>query len=458
MAGNYVLLERIELNATAASVTFSSIPQTGYTDLKLVMSMRDNRGAYDAVAGITKINGTTMSGGSLKNLGGNGSAAFSESYSNIWAGIGSTSTDTTNTFGNAEVYIPNYSVSGVAKTFSQDGVSENNGTTAFASMSASLWTGTAAISSFEISPLYGSLFLTGSSFSLYGLAAVGTTPAIAPKADGGNVIATDGTYWYHAFLSNGTFTPQINLSCDYLVVAGGGGGGPQVGGGGGAGGLRLTTSQSLSATNYAVTIGAGGASAGAYSIPGYSGTNSSFNSYSVTGGGGGGYHAANAGPGLSGGSGGGGGAGTSTGGSGGSGNAGSYSPVEGYAGGNGTGGGTFGAGGGGGASAVGAAGSGSTGGAGGAGANSYNGTTFTSWLSTTSLGASGYLAGGGGGCSNSGGVGGSGGIGGGGNGSGPSSAGGTSGTANTGGGGGGYRDGYGGNGGSGIIIIRYPVA
>ncbi len=38
MPANYVLLERIELNASAASITFSNIPQSGYTDLKLIVS------------------------------------------------------------------------------------------------------------------------------------------------------------------------------------------------------------------------------------------------------------------------------------------------------------------------------------------------------------------------------------------------------------------------------------
>jgi hypothetical protein len=52
---------------------------------------------------------------------------------------------------------------------------------------------------------------------------------------------TDGTYWYHTFVSSGTFTPQKAISCDYLVVAGGGGGGQDDNGaGGGAGGLRCT--------------------------------------------------------------------------------------------------------------------------------------------------------------------------------------------------------------------------
>jgi hypothetical protein len=42
---NYVLLERIELNASAASVTFANIPQTGYTDLKVVLSARETHAA-----------------------------------------------------------------------------------------------------------------------------------------------------------------------------------------------------------------------------------------------------------------------------------------------------------------------------------------------------------------------------------------------------------------------------
>ncbi len=41
MPANYVLLEKITVGAAgAASVTFSSIPQTGYTDLVLKTSAR----------------------------------------------------------------------------------------------------------------------------------------------------------------------------------------------------------------------------------------------------------------------------------------------------------------------------------------------------------------------------------------------------------------------------------
>jgi hypothetical protein len=40
MSNNYVLLETIELTANASSIVFDNIPQTGYTDLKVVFSTR----------------------------------------------------------------------------------------------------------------------------------------------------------------------------------------------------------------------------------------------------------------------------------------------------------------------------------------------------------------------------------------------------------------------------------
>jgi len=52
------------------------------------------------------------------------------------------------------------------------------------------------------------------------------------------------------------------ISVDYLVVAGGGAGGDNGGGGGGAGGLLSGTTSLTSGTNYAITVGAGGATTG----------------------------------------------------------------------------------------------------------------------------------------------------------------------------------------------------
>lgn len=452
MPNNYVLLERIELNATATSVTFANIPQTGYTDLKIVTSVRDTA----AVSSTDAPSYTILFNGSSANItqrqlisfqaGGNTAYSNSQMYTLVTG-----ANNTANTFASADIYIPNYTSSN-NKSVSIDVVGEGNTTSLTGiSISANQWASSAAITSLQFNAY--SSFAAGSSFSLYGIANVSTTPAIAPKANGGNVIGTDGTYWYHAFLSNGTFTPQVALNADVLVVAGGGGGGNSLAasynaGGGGAGGVLALSSQALLATSYTCTVGSGGASNS-------NGSPTTIGSYTSNGGGnGGGGSNLAAGTGASGGGGRTGATGAASNASGG---------VLGFAGGDSTGAGNgFYGGGGGGAGAVGSQGNGSQSGNGGAGLN-----TWSSWLSATGLGVSGFIAGGGAGGGNIGMA--TGGSGGGGNGGYPGSAAtynAASGTVNTGSGGGGGQaaptsggySGTGGAGGSGIVIVRYLVA
>ena len=448
MPANYVLLERIELNASAASIVFANIPQTGYTDLKIVCSTRSdsstNSGVYDNTQ--ISVNGnTTGSNYSNIRLYGTGSATGSDSNASaFYTGASTGNAVTANTFANSEYYFPNYNSTTTFKSMSSDSTTENNATAVFQTLSAWLYKQNTAISSITVSLFSGANFVSGSTFSLYGLAALGTTPAIAPKASGGNVIATDGTYWYHAFRTSGTFTPQVGLTADVLVIAGGGGGGS---GGAGAGGLTAFTSQSLAnATNYTCTIGSGGS--GAVGLAnGSLGNDSQFGSLTLIKGGGWGSMTG-ATP-TTGGSGGGAAANTTNFGLGTSGQGNNGGP--GIA----TGASPYPAGAGGGAGAAGNTPvNSSSHGNGGAGVN-----TYSSWASATTTGVSGFFAGGGGGgyASGTAGTGGSGG-----GGAGGSGAVGTAGTVNTGGGGGG---GYinssvqnGGNGGSGIIIVRYPIA
>jgi hypothetical protein len=459
MPNNYVLLDRIELNANAASVVFDNIPQTGYTDLKLVVSGRTNRALEVDGLTISFNTGGTYTG---RRLFGAGSGTPGSDTSNNGFPFMNAANSTANTFGNAEIYIPNYRSSN-AKSFSVDGVGENNATTTYMGLGAGLWSGTAAITQVTITSEASATILANSTFSLYGLAQVGTTPAIAPKADGGNVIGTDGTYWYHAFLSNGTFTPQVALSADVLVIAGGGGGAGQ-GGGGGAGGYRNPT-QSLSVTSYPVVVGAGGTGGPAGTTGGGNlgtkGIDSSFNSVTSTGGGLGSPNFSTAALG-SGGSGGGPGLNDATG-SVGAGNTPATSPSQGNNSGT-TNAVSRATGGGGGAGAVGGNGNSSSAGAGGAGLN-----TLSAWATATSTGVSGFYAGGGGGGSDNGSgfnaSGGAGGAGGGGAGVRGNGSAGGNGVTNTGSGGGGsgntsgnVNTAAGGNGGSGIVIIRYSVA
>jgi hypothetical protein len=451
MPANFVLLEKITVGAAgASSVTFSGIPQTGYTDLVVKASARSDR-AVSVSSPVRLYPNASSSNITLKFLQGNGSVAVSGDQTAFSAYIAETSAAgaTASTFGSFEIYIPNYA-SANYKSVSVDAVSENNATLAYTMLTAFLWSDTAAITSLQILDGLGN-FVQGSTFYLYGVAKLGTTPAIVPYATGGDTIMTDGTYWYHAFKSSGTFTPTKGLSCDVLVVAGGAGGSVATGAGGsGAGGVIAFASQSLaSGTGYTATIGAGGAGTTTSGALGGQGNNSQFASLTAAVGGGYGRTTSGGGPSI-GGSGGGYNYETGTGASGtsGQGNKGGNGISSLYAGG-----------GGGGAGAAGVDANSTNAGNGGAGTNSVtNWGALSAVLTATGTGVSGYIAGGGGGGANSK-TAGTGGSGGGGNGGTDASTNGTSGTANTGGGAGAnpYAATVATNGGSGLILVRYAV-
>lgn len=438
------------LGSAAASVTFSSIPQN-YTDLIVV----GNPIVSASLDYKWFINGDNTSGlYSQTRLVGDGSTATSGRTTGanfLYLDLTAPASSSVQTF------IMNFQNYANTNTFKTVLVRYNYAGTETAAR-VNLWRNTNAITSITIST-DSSTFALGSTFSLYGIQ-VGDK---AQKAQGGNIVTSDGTYMYHAFTSSGSFTPSQSLTADVLVIAGGGGAGGTYGqGGGGAGGLVYSASQSLTASkSYVVSVGAGGNGAIEYAIRG---SNSNVTGYSLS---------------LTAAVGGGASAGTTALTNGGSGAGGTYTDgTNGWYTGSGTagqgnngglglttgGGDKSSGGGGGGAGAAGANAGATQAGAGGVGSSAYS-----SWGAATSTGQLSsstyyYAGGGGGGTDNrvSGNAGGAGGLGGGG-------AGGTNGTAGTaalantggGGGGGGYNSGgpgtAGGNGGSGVVIIRYAL-
>jgi hypothetical protein len=436
MPNTYTELLKTTVGTATSSVTLDLTGISGYTDLRLVINGTSTVTGYAFTLGV---NGDTGSNYSQTLLSGNGASAQSARYS-----------DATNTSMYLGGWVNGYD-SAAPSTILVDLMNYSNTTTnksiLWRSNSASrnvevgviLWRNTAAITSVIIYAQSGSNIAVGSTFSLYGISAIGGS---SPKATGGEVYS-DSSYWYHAFPMSGNFVPNQSITADVLVIAGGGSAG-RASGGGGAGGVQYATSQSLTAQNYAVTIGGGG-SISAGSGVGVKGSNSTFGSIITANGGGAGTRVN--------------GTTTGTGGSGG-GVANANTPGSASAG---TGGTFYGN--------AGAAGGGSSyGGGGGAGqagqilsgGNGLN--TWSSWASATGSGVSGYYAGGGGPVQNGNSgpyPGGSGGGGAGGISTTGSTAGnGTSGTISTGGGGGGggigaVTDGEGGLGGSGIVIVRY---
>ena len=147
----------------AASIDFTSIPQTG-TDLFLVVSARVT--GADGTPRL-RFNGSTT-GYTDKWLYGDGAykgtASNVNGGSSIWAGQFDASGDTSSTFTNGTIYIPNYA-GATAKSVSVDSVKENNGTTGYQELVAGAWSGTAAITSLSL--LGASNFVQYSTASLY---------------------------------------------------------------------------------------------------------------------------------------------------------------------------------------------------------------------------------------------------------------------------------------------------
>jgi hypothetical protein len=101
-------------------------------------------------------------------LYGNGSASGSYTDTVIFANANANSS-TASTFGNFQMYIPNYAGSS-NKSVSIDAVTENNATAAEANLVAGLWSSTAAITSITLYN-YGSVtnFMQHSTATLYGI-------------------------------------------------------------------------------------------------------------------------------------------------------------------------------------------------------------------------------------------------------------------------------------------------
>lgn len=162
------LIQSQVLSASAASVTFSSIPQT-FKTLHVVVSGRSSYASIGASL-IMQVNGLSTAIYSLRRLRGNGSVAnsYAESGSTYLTQYAITpgANVTANTFSNASFSIPNYTSSAL-KVLSMDSVGENNATEAYQDFTAGLISTTAAITSITLST--ETSFVANSTFYLYGI-------------------------------------------------------------------------------------------------------------------------------------------------------------------------------------------------------------------------------------------------------------------------------------------------
>lgn len=167
MANAQVALATTTLGANAATITFSSIPATGYRDLRLVLSVRATNAATTATLGLY-LNGDTSNiyaGGSMR---GNGSATSVTGgmTGEYWLGEGSAANDTANTF--TEVVVD--FIDAFATDKYKSWITRNSTPNYWTYAAQSRWASTAAISSIQIYFSGGSI-ATGSTLSLYGIVA-----------------------------------------------------------------------------------------------------------------------------------------------------------------------------------------------------------------------------------------------------------------------------------------------
>ena len=145
MANTYTLIASSTVGSGgAASIEFTSIPAT-YTDLVVLASLRSTRGGGNVADIRAEFNGSTTGYTAIRLFGDGSSASSGTSL----ASLGNAADQTANTFSSHYFYIPNYTSSN-NKSFSLDSAQENNATGAYVTMSAYLWSNTAAITSILI--------------------------------------------------------------------------------------------------------------------------------------------------------------------------------------------------------------------------------------------------------------------------------------------------------------------
>jgi len=172
MATTYTAIATVEVGAGgASSIDFTGIASS-WTDLVLHLSIRSNRATQVYDTGRIRFNSDSGSNYTAsRRLYGNGTSAVSDAPAITNSGLFEMPTAagaTASTFGNIQIYIPNYAGSNY-KSYSSDGVSENNATAAYASLIAGLWNSTSAITQVNLLPYSGTLFDQYSTATLYGI-------------------------------------------------------------------------------------------------------------------------------------------------------------------------------------------------------------------------------------------------------------------------------------------------
>lgn len=173
MANTFDLITTTSLTTAQTSISFTGIPAT-YTDLRVTLTARSSL-ASPSVQSAFKIQFNSDTSGNYKHRGylGNGnSTGWSTDTATGETAITNqylpASVAGANIFGNTIMYIPNYAGS-TQKTVNIINAQENNTQTAYTQTIIGLWTGTAAITSIQLTESNAANLTAYSTASLYGI-------------------------------------------------------------------------------------------------------------------------------------------------------------------------------------------------------------------------------------------------------------------------------------------------
>ena len=168
MARTKRLIASQTLGFDTATVTFSSLPQT-FDDLVLVVSARSAASANNWYVLIPTLNGDTTPGNYSSRMLYGFSTTAASATSPVHVGYVTSDAKTANTFGDIEIYIPNYAGS-ANKSMSSTSVTEGNSATlVIMGAVATLWSSASAVTSISLALDSSANLKSGSSFQIYGI-------------------------------------------------------------------------------------------------------------------------------------------------------------------------------------------------------------------------------------------------------------------------------------------------
>jgi len=182
LVGNYDALSTVTVpSGGLSSITFASIPQTGYSHLQVRAIHQTNRATYNTSGLYFQFNGDTAANysnheiQSIPNSPGSTVVAGATANASNITGISTSSSVAANVFGVSVTDILDYANASKYKTSRTLSGADTNGAASgyagYVSLSSGSWRSTSAITSITFTPIFGTLINEYSQFALYGVKA-----------------------------------------------------------------------------------------------------------------------------------------------------------------------------------------------------------------------------------------------------------------------------------------------